>query len=73
MSKPLREYIFRPVDGIWTEISGTGHTLAEVLSQYQIIVDDRCNFARLYDYDQRIIFLYHASAGKATLTLLKME
>lgn len=71
MVKPLQNIIFRPVDGIWQDAEG--HVLADVLASYDIIVDDRCQFARLYDYERRLVIYYRASAGKVLLTCWRME
>ena len=70
MIKPLQEVIFRPIDGIWRDAEGC--VLADLLADYDIIVDDRCQFARLYDYERRLIIYYRASAGKVTLTIWRM-
>lgn len=71
MTKPICEYIFRPMSDMWTDAS-TGEVLADVLAKYEIIVDDRCQFARIYDYERGICFYYRASAGKVVLTLWKI-
>lgn len=71
MTKPIHEFIFREIGGVWRDLS-TGRVLADLLSEYEIIVDDRCQFARLYDYSRRVLFLYRASAGKVTLTLFTL-
>lgn len=68
MTKPICEYIFHPAPGMWTDVS-TGEVLADVLSEYGIIVDDRTQFARLYDYERHVCFWYRAYAHKITLTL----
>lgn len=72
MTHPICEYIFRPMPDIWTDAS-TGKVLADVLAEYGIIVDDRTQFARLYDYERGICFLYRAFANKVTLTLLRIS
>lgn len=71
MTKPLLEIIFRPVDGIWQDAEG--HVLADVLASYDIIVDDRTQFARLYDYERMICFFFRSYAGKVTLTLWRIH
>lgn len=70
MIKPLQEITFRPVDGVWMDAEG--HVLADVLALYEIVVDDRCQFARLYDYERVLVIYYRASAGKITLTIWRM-
>lgn len=72
MTKPIIEYIFRPMPEIWTDAS-TGKVLADVLAEYEIIVDDRCQFARMYDYTRGVEILYRASAGKVSITIFKIE
>lgn len=65
---PFRIFIFRLIDGIWQDVN-TGCTLAEVLGMYSISIDDRTQFARLYDYDEGWVCWYRAySAGKITMT-----
>lgn len=71
MTKPIHEYIFRPMPEIWTDAS-TGEVLADVLQKYAIIVDDRTQFARLYDYDECVCYYYRATAGKITITIWKI-
>ena len=68
MAKPLKEMIFRPIDGIWRDCSN-GAVLADVLNEYDIIVDDRAEFIRLRDYDRNVSIWYRASAGKITITI----
>ena len=68
MVKPLKEFIFRPMPNVWMD-AGTCRILADVLAEYEIIVDDRTQFARIYDYERNILFYYRASAGKVQLTL----
>lgn len=72
--KPLLEYIFHEIGGMWRDIAyPEQRVLADVLKDYDIIVDDRCQFARLYDYERMIYFYYRASAGKVTLTLWRIR
>lgn len=68
MTKPLREMIFRPVDGIWRDCS-TGAVLADVLSEYDMVIDDRTEFIRMRDYDRDVSIWYRASAGKVKITI----
>ena len=44
MTKPIREYRFREINGIWRDVRGDNEILAGVLAKYSIIVDYR------YDY-----------------------
>lgn len=70
MVKPLQELIFREIGGIWQDAEG--NILADILASYEIIVDDRTQFARLYDYERMICFFYRADARKVTLTLWRI-
>lgn len=70
MIKPLQEVIFRPVEGVWQDAQGC--ILSDFLASYEIIVDDRCQFARLYDYGRMILIYYRASAGKVTITIWRL-
>lgn len=59
-------------DGLW--LDAYGNVLADVLAKYEIIVDDRTQFARLYDYERMIKFEYHKyHGGKITLILNRIE
>lgn len=59
-------------DGLW--LDAYGNLLADVLAKYEIIVDDRTQFARLYDYDRMIQFEYRAyPGGKITLILNRID
>lgn len=71
MTKPLREMIFRPIDGIWQDCS-TGAVLADVLSEYDIVFDDRAEFMRLRDYDRNVYIWVRAGANKVTITIWKI-
>ena len=75
MKKPIAHYLFRPVDDTWVDVlSDEKLILADVLSRYNIVIDDRTQFARLYDYDQRIIIWYRAyGCMKVDITIDPME
>lgn len=64
--------IFREIGGTWTDAS-TGRVLADVLAEYEIIVDDRTEFARIRDYERNILIFFRASAGKVTITIWEMR
>lgn len=68
MTKPIKEMIFRVIDGMWRDCSD-GKILARVLYEYDLVIDDRTQFARIYDYERKVCFWYRASAGKIKLTL----
>lgn len=68
----LKQFDFRPIgnpDAVWTD-TRSGKTLAAVLTEYNIIVDDRTQFARLYDYDAGYSIWYRAyDSMRITLTI----
>ena len=72
MKQPLKEFVFRPSPDLWVD-AGTGRVLADVLAYYELLIDDRTQFARIYDYDAQLRFYYRATAGKVTLTIWEME
>ena len=69
--KPLQLIIFRPVGDYW--MSADGVVLADYLASYDIIVDDRCEFARFSDYERRLYFIYRETAGKITITVWRIH
>lgn len=69
MSKPNRTLIFRPINGIWTETRENAGILADFLAANNLLIDDRAQFARIYDYDEGIEYLYRASAGKVEIEM----
>lgn len=71
MTKPVKEMIFRPIDGIWQDCSN-GAVLADVLSEYELVIDDRAEFIRLKDYQRNLSIYYRASAGKITITIREL-
>lgn len=74
MTKPLESYIFRPIEGIWVDVLGKDQViLADVLMSYDILIDDRTQFARMYDYERGIIIWYRAHAMKIEITIFKMD
>lgn len=68
MTKPLHEMIFRPIDGIWRDCSN-GAVLADVLNEYELVIDDRAEFIRLKDYRRNLSIYYRASAGMVKITI----
>ena len=73
MTKPLKEMIFRPVKGIWKNVAGDSATLADVLTGLNLIIDDKCEFARFKDYENNISIWYRAKAMKITITIWQMQ
>lgn len=68
MTKPLNECIFREIEGIWTDTKSNGGVLADYLSSHDLIVDDKTQFARIYDYEREVCYWYRASAGLVRIT-----
>ena len=74
MSKPLHYYQFRFVGGMWRDVAGNGDVLADVLSEWEIEIDYRTQFARLKDYERGLQFLFRAyTCAKIELTITKLE
>ena len=72
MTRPLKETNFYLMpDGIWKDMSG--RILADVLAEYDIIVDDRTRFARLYDYERGICIYYRVWGGRIQITLWPID
>lgn len=71
--KPLKEIQFRPIEGIWRDVTGDSGTLAETLERLNIIIDDKTQFARIYDYANDICIYYRASAMKIRITIWKIN
>lgn len=69
----LKEYyVFRPTDGQWQ--SAEGVVLADFLSQRGIVMDDRTQFARLYDYETYECIWYRAyGALKITIAIYNID
>lgn len=66
-----KHYVFRPTEGIWQ--NAEGEVLADVLAEYGLTIDDRTQFARIYDYEQMLCFWYRAyGAMKVTLTIYNL-
>lgn len=70
MVKPLQDIAFFKMGDCWQDVEG--HILADFLSLYDIVVDDRCQFARLYDYERMICIYYRAFAGKVQITIWRI-
>lgn len=73
MTKPIKEYVFRPIDGQWKDVAGSGEILADVLTHFDILIDDRAQFVRLIDYERGCSFWYRAyNQAKITLTIWEL-
>lgn len=72
MVKPKLNLVFRLVDGLWQ--SAEGMILAEFLAERGIVMDDRTQFARLYDYDVNECIYYRAyGSQKITITIWDIQ
>lgn len=72
MIKPKLNLVFRLVDGLWQ--SAEGMILAEFLAERGIVMDDRTQFARLYDYDVNECIYYRAyGSQKITITIWNIK
>lgn len=72
MTKPIRELVFRQMGGMWRECS-SGVLLADVLNEYELVIDDRAEFVRFRDYQRNVSIWYRAGAGKITIVVWKLE
>lgn len=70
--RPIHEYRFRCIDGMWREITEDAGILADVLGRWELDFDYRIQFARVYDYDRGICIWYRVDGGLITLTLWKI-
>lgn len=72
MKKPKLHLVFRPVNGQWT--SAEGMILSDFLAERGIVIDDRTQFARLYDYDVYECIYYRAyGSQKVTITIWEID
>lgn len=72
MVKPVKEMIFRPIDGIYRD-PASGKVLADVLDEYELLIDDRMQFARIYDYERELLIYYRAGSLMVRLTFWKLD
>ena len=70
MTKPLQDISFFLMGDRWQDVEG--NVLADFLANYEMIVDDRTQFARMYDYDRNVSIWYRASAGKIRITIWRI-
>lgn len=70
MRKPLIDYVFRPIEGVWKEQGGKySGTYADFLAEYDLVADDRCVFARFRDYDRNCTIYLRAELYKIRVTI----
>lgn len=69
-TKP-RTYIFKQVEGIWLDITAgdSAKSLADTLESLNIIIDDKCEFARFKNYQTEQLILYKVWEGKITIDI----
>lgn len=73
MVKPLKKYDFRLIGGVFRDIKNQEQELlTDVLTKYEIIVDDRTQFARLYDYVREVVIYYRSHGNVVTIIIWKM-
>lgn len=73
MAKPIREFRFRLVQGMWRDVLGLdGEILADVLEKYELQVCDKCEFARFKDYERGYSIWYRVNGGSITLTIWQL-
>lgn len=69
----LHHYQFRLVNGLWQDVAGDGGILADVLSNWEIDIDYRTQFARIIDYERGIRILYRAyTYGKIEVDIYRI-
>lgn len=63
------EYIFRCVDGRYVNISGDSELLSDVLNALNIIIDDKCQFARFKDFSTNRTIEYRAYTDRIRINI----
>lgn len=70
MIKLIQEITFRLVDNRWINVTGDSETtLADYLRNLDIIVDDKCEFARFIDYDKNWSIWYKVQTMQVTIEI----
>lgn len=72
MSKPLHSYHFRQIDGIWQDTRENAGILADFLAARNLLIDDRTQFARIYDYDEDVCYWYRVDGGLITIEVWRL-
>lgn len=73
MTRPIKQMLFRPVQGIWQDVAGDSGTFSDFLTEYGIIIDDRTEFVRLKDYERNISIWLRMEAMKISVTIWVMS
>lgn len=70
IKEPLKQYIFRYVDGMWRDVRDYNYLLSDFFTEYDVNFDERIEFARFYDYDRNICIWYRAyNQAKVTVDI----
>ena len=74
MKKPIKQYQFRVIEGTWRDVIGDSREiLANVLNELNIIIDDKCEFCRIKDYENERYIYYRVYGGKITIDIWKLD
>lgn len=74
-NKPV-EMTFRNVGGQWQRVDSQEPeppTLADILKELDIIIDDKTEFARIKDYENNLEIWYRIYGGKITLQIWNID
>lgn len=73
MTKPIAEFQFREIEGLYRDVlAKEGKVLADVLHEYDLVVDDKAEFIRFKDYVKGLAIWYRSYGGQVTLTIWKL-
>ena len=73
MAKPIHSYRFHAIEGMWRD-GNTGIILADLLLMYDLLIDDKCEFARMKDYERNISIWYRRpSNGLITIEIWQLH
>lgn len=74
MNNHVQSYQFRFIDGMWRDVLGSDRVLADVLADYDLDIDYRTQFARLYDYERGLRIEFRAYSGaKIRVDIFRIE
>lgn len=73
-----KQMIFREVDGLWVAVDSAGQTpptLADILSELNIVKDDNCQFCRIVRYYDKVkeTIEYRAYGGTIRINIIQSE
>ena len=72
MVKPIAKFQFRVIEGLYRDVLDKEEVLADVLLEYDLVVDDKAEFIRFKDYDKGLAIWYRSYGGKVTITIWKL-